>query len=82
MAGAGAAGAVCVEAAAGAGVDGAWDGPDGADDAGAALGYSGKEFSAASSFLGGSGGSEHTFDTIHTMNPFSSILYDSMVFAS
>ncbi len=71
LAGAGAAG---VATEAGAGVDGAFE--DVAAAAGAALGCYDVSLDLASS------GSQITFCTMHTMNPFSSILYNSTVLAS
>ena len=76
--GAGAAGGAGVEATAGAGVDGG-----GAEDeavleeAGAVLGCVKVRFATVSVLQ-----EIHTLVTIHTMKPFSSILYDSTVFAS
>lgn len=78
-AGAGAGGAAGVRAAAGAGVEGGCDEDVAADVDGAALGCMERLLGN----LGGrDGGIDSTFETMHTMNPFSSILYDSIVLGS
>ena len=73
--GAGAAGAVCVCSVEDVGVDGAFEEDD--EAAGTALGFAKVKMSPYANNVRWS-----TLDVMHTMNPFSSILYDSTVFAS